>query len=64
MRLGQAKDRTIQKYLETCSQYGVQVQFKARSEEMIAILSNTITRNRSLQHATCELYSESGMHED
>ena len=49
MRLGQAKDRTIEKYLETSSKYSVLVQFKARSVERIAILSTTITRNRS-QH--------------
>ena len=47
MRLGQAKDRT----------------FKARTEERIAILSNTITRNRSPQHTTCYLCGENGMHE-
>ena len=49
MRLGQAKDRTMHKYLEMSSKYSVLVQFKARSEEVIAILSNTITRNHSLQ---------------
>ena len=32
------------------------VQIEARSEERIAILSNTITRNRSLQHTTCDLF--------
>ena len=31
-------------------------QFKARSEERIAVISNTITRNRSLPHTTCDLY--------
>ena len=57
MRLEQAQDRTIQKYLETSSKHGgVLVQFKARSEERIALLSNTITRNRSLQHTACDLY--------
>ena len=40
------------------------VQFTTRSEERIAVLSNTITRNRSLQHTTCDLYWESSMHED
>ena len=64
MRLGQAKDRSIQKYLETSSKHSVLVQFKTRSEERIALLSNTITRNRSLQHTACDLYWESGMHED
>ena len=37
---------------------------KARSEERIAVLSNTITRNRSLLHTACNLYWEGGMHED
>ena len=37
IRLGQAKDRTIQKYLETSSEHSVLVQFKARSEERIGI---------------------------
>ena len=64
MRLGQAKDRTIQKYLETSSKLSVLVQFEARSEERIAILSNTVTRNRSLQHTACGLCRESGMHEN
>ena len=40
------------------------VQLEARSEERIAISSNTITRNRSLQHTTCDLHWESSMHED
>ena len=56
MRLEQAKDRSIQKYLETSSKHSILVQFRARSEERVAILSNTITRNRSLQHMTCDLY--------
>ena len=46
MRLVQAKDRSIQKYLETSSKYGMLVQFKARSGERIAILPNTVTCNR------------------
>ena len=32
------------------------VQFEACSEKWIAILSNTITCNHSLQHTTCDLY--------
>ena len=44
--------------------HSVLVQFKARPEERIAVLSNTITRNRPLQHTACDLYRESGMHED
>ena len=64
MRLGQAKDRSIQKYLETSSKHSVLVQFKTRSEERIAILSNTITRNRSLHHTACDLHRESGVLQD
>ena len=56
MQLGQAKARTIQKYLETSSKHSALVQFRARSEARIAILSNTITRNHSLQHTICDLY--------
>ena len=56
MRLGQAKDRTIQKHLETSPEYEKLVHCEARSEERITILSNMITRNRSLQHTTCDLY--------
>ena len=56
MRLGQAKARTKQKYLKTSSKHSVLVQFKARPEERIAVLTNTITRNRSLQHSACDLY--------
>ena len=44
MQLGQTKNRTIQKYLETSSKHSVLVQFKARSEERIAVWSKTITR--------------------
>ena len=46
----------IQKYLETSSKHSVSAQLKARPVERIAILSNTITRNRSLQHTTFDLY--------
>ena len=45
--------------------YSVLVQFEARSEETIAVSSNTISCNRSPQHTICDLlYRESGMHED
>ena len=37
---------------------------KTRSEDRMANLSNMITRNRSLQHTACDMYYESGMHED
>ena len=54
------------KYLETSSTHSVLVQLKTRSEEMIAILPNTITRDRSLtrtEKAVCmktkeELYQK------
>ena len=49
MRLAQS-DHSRQKYLETSSKYGTLVQFGVRSEERIAILSNTVTCNRPLQH--------------
>ena len=54
MRLDQAKDRSIQKYLESSSKYGILVQCKDRSGERIANLPNTNTCNRSLRHtAVC-----------
>ena len=37
IRFRQTKDRTIQKYLETSSKQSVLVQFKARTEERIAV---------------------------
>ena len=55
----QTKNRTRQKYMETSSKHSVLVQFKACSEERIAVLSNTITRNRSLQHTASDLRWES-----
>ena len=36
--------------------YCMFVQFKARSGDWIAILPNTVTCNRSLQHTACDLY--------
>ena len=42
----------------------VLVQFEARSQERMAILSNTVTLNRSPQHTACYLYRESGKHEN
>ena len=56
IRLGQAKNRTIHKYLETPQNNVLLVQFKARSEDRIAVLSSTITRSRSLQHTACDVY--------
>ena len=54
MRLGQANDCTIH---HTWMSHQNTVYWR------IANLSNTITRNRSLQHTACDLYRESGMHE-
>ena len=42
-------------YCDASSKHSVLVRFKARSEERVAVLSITITRNRSLQHTTCDL---------
>ena len=64
IRSGQTKARSIHKYLEISSNHSVLVQFQARLEERIAISSNTITCNRSLQHTACDMYWESSMHED
>ena len=50
MRLDPAKDQSTPKHFDNYSKYVIQVQFKARSEERIAISSNTVTRNCSLQH--------------
>ena len=48
------KIRAIQEYLETPYKYSILVQFEARSRERLAILPNTLTCSRSLQHtATC-----------
>ena len=63
MQLAQTKARSIHTNLEPSPQHSFLVRFKTCSEERIAVLSNTITRNRSLQHTTCDLYRESGMHE-
>ena len=60
-RLDETKDRSIQEYLETPSKYGVLVQLEARSRGRLAILLNTVTCSRSLQHTTCSLHWESGM---
>ena len=40
------------------------VLFEACSEKRIAVLSHTIRRNCSSQHTTCDMYWESGIHED
>ena len=43
-------------YLESSPTYSILVQFEARSEKRIAVLSNTIPRNRSFQHFTGDMY--------
>ena len=64
MRLDKAKDCSIQKYLETSSEYSIVVQFKTRSRERIAVLPDKVACNRSLRHTTSCLHRESGVHED
>ena len=54
----------IQEYLETPSKYSMLVQFEARSRERLAILPDTVTCSRSLQHTACSLHWESGVYEN
>ena len=62
MRLDEAKDRSMQKYLDTCSKYCILVQVEARSAERIAITrSHAIVLYNTLP-AIC--IGKSGMHED
>ena len=56
MRLDHAKDRSIHKYLETSSKYGILVQFEDRSADRIAILTNTVTCYHPPQHTACGLH--------
>ena len=56
MRSYETKDRAIHEYLETSSKYGILVQFGARSRERLAILPDTVTCSRSLQHTACSLH--------
>ena len=64
MRLVKSKNRAIQKYFETLSEYSILVQFEARSTKRTAILSNTITRGCPPRHTACRVHRESDMHED
>ena len=64
IRSGPTQNRGVQKYVEKSSTCSTLVQSEARSKRSIAVLSNTIPRNRSVQHTTCDLYWESGVHED
>ena len=45
MRFNTSKNRAIQKYLETLSEYSILVQFEARSTKRTAILSNKVERS-------------------
>ena len=42
MRLVQGRNRAVQKYLETLSEYSILLQFEARSTKRTAILSNAV----------------------
>ena len=59
-----SKSRAIQKYLETLAEYGILVQFEARSTKRTAIFSNKIKRSYSPRHTACRVHSKSDMHED
>ena len=45
-----------QKFLENSPKHSLLVQFETRSEKRIAVLSNTIPRNRSFQHTSWDMY--------
>ena len=64
MRLVTSKNRAIQKYLETLSEYSILVQCEARSTKRAAIWSNKIKRSYSRRHTACRVHWESDMHED
>ena len=64
MRLVTSKNRAIQKYLETLAEYGISVQFEARSTKRTAIFSNKIKRSYSPRHTACTVHSKSELHED
>ena len=57
---------SVQKSLEStpkCSITVYWVWFEGCSDERIALLSNTMQRNHPLQHLTCDMHRESGIHE-
>ena len=56
MRSYETKDRAILEDLETLSIYCMLVQFEARPRERSAILPDTVTCSRSLQHTVCSLH--------
>ena len=53
---GQTHNRTVQKQLESSSQFSLLVQLKACSNKGTAILSNSIACNFSFRHTTSDLY--------
>ena len=55
---------SVQEYLEISQKNTVYLaQLEGCSEEEIAVLSDTIQRNRPLQHCTCDVNRESGIHQ-
>ena len=62
--LDKTQNYGVQKNLDSSPKYSFLVQSEARSKKRIAVLSNSIARNRPFQHTTCDLYCESGIHED
>ena len=54
MRLDKAKDCSIQKYLETSSEYCILVQFETRSRERIAVLPDKVACNDTLPAVSIE----------
>ena len=56
MRLNTRKNRAIQKYFETLSEYSCLVQLEAPSTKRTAILSNNIKRDYLLRHTACTVH--------
>ena len=54
MRFNTSKNRAVQKYLETLSEYSILVHFEAPSTKRTALLSNKIKRSYSLRHIACK----------
>ena len=50
MRLDKVKDCSIQKYLETSSEYSIWMEFEICSRERLAVLPDKVACNRSLRH--------------
>ena len=64
IRSGPTHIRGVQKYVEISPTCSIKMQSEARSKKRIAVLSNPIASNCTFQHTTCDLYWESGKHED